>query len=266
MQSPWVAKIPDRVPYRCRVGGTDRHLRMVRDEVDRGRLVTVSEAQHHNHTGDGPTFRPNANGDLKLSASALNSRGARLYLRFLCPTLAILGIVLVPSAIAFLATVGTVDGPHTSTRAMIYWVVTYIWVLLTGILLIYVGTQMPRYGVVVTSESLTFRGLRRKRVILADIAAIDIGEAQLIRQPVIAPILVMRDGQKVPVIALSIRQAPLSSRLPIEHLRPMVDELRSRIGVEGVQEKMPHFKVRATGMSQNPPTKGIAMSEPLKES
>jgi hypothetical protein len=197
-----------------------------------------------------PEERPpvvgSAGGDLKLRANDLNRRGARIYIRILCPILLIFGIILVPVAIALLASVGTVDGPHTSTAPLIYWTVAYVWVLLCAILLIYVGIQLPRYGVVLSSESLTIRGFRTKAVPRENIGTIDIGESRMLRQPTIVPILVMRDGERIPVTALSIRSAPLSPSPtpPIDRLRPMVEELRSRIGVGGIEEDLPHFRIR----------------------
>lgn len=193
-------------------------------------------------SGDGHGL-PAQTRDLKLTTYSLNSRGARIYLHILGPFMVVVGIVLIPIFLILLASVGTADGPHTSTSAVIYWAVVYVWVLLTGVLLIYAGIQLPRQGVTLTSDALTIRAFRTTKVSVSDITAIDIGEARLIRQPVIAPILLMRDGQRVAVISLSLRSAPLSPTPPIHRLRPMVEELRSRIGIQGADEEMPHFKI-----------------------
>jgi hypothetical protein len=198
-------------------------------------MATESDDEHPNGGSKG--------GNLRLSTSALNSQGVRVYQRILSPILVIVGIALLPIFIVLLALVDSVDGPHTGTAAVIYWSVVYVWCLLAALLMIYGGIQIPRFGVLVDSDWLTIRGVRTKRVRSAEITAIDIGEARMIRQRVVAPILVMRNGQRIPLNALSIRQAALSPGLPIDRLRPVVDQLRSQIGVHGIEEELPHFSI-----------------------
>ena len=159
------------------------------------------------------------------------------------PIMVILGMFLMFVFIVGLTRVGSVDGPHPSAIDQIRWTAGCSLAIAVAMLIIYLGLQLPRFGLIVTSRTLKIVGLRTRKFQLDEVTAVDIGETWFLCRPMIAPVLVLRGSPRVPIVQLSIGKDRLGRQPSLGRLRPLVEELRLRVGVHGVEEELPHFNI-----------------------